>query len=128
MIRLTKKQIIYLHRELIAETGGTEGLRDEGLLDSALNAPFQSFGGVDAYPSLQQKGASLGFGLIKNHAFIDGNKRIGVHAMLVFLSLNGIELNYSQEELSDTILGVASGELSFEDLLRWIIKHENGTV
>ena len=92
MIRLSKPQILLLHEQLIAETGGSSGLRDEGMLDSALNAPFQTFGGEDVYPSLQQKAARLCFGLVKNHPFVDGNKRIGAHVMLVFLALNGIEL------------------------------------
>ena len=109
---------------LINETGGIHGIRDEALLDAALNAPFQGFGDAEAFPSLQQKGARLGFGLIQNHAFIDGNKRIGVHAMLIFLSLNGIELSYTQQELSNTILSVASGNMSFEELVRWIIDHQ----
>lgn len=69
MKKLTKEQIILLHRELIKETGGTDGIRDDGLLESALSAPFQSFNGVDSFPSIQQKAARLGFGLIKNHAF-----------------------------------------------------------
>lgn len=94
------------------------------MLDSALNAPFQSFDGTDTFPSVQQKGARLGFGLIRNHAFIDGNKRIGTHAMLIFLSLNGIELDYTQNELSDMVLKVASGDLSFDDMVQWIIKHQ----
>ena len=87
MIRLSKPQILLLHEQLIAETGGSSGLRDEGMLDSALNAPFQTFGGEDVYPSLQQKAARLCFGLVKNHPFVDGNKRIGAHVMLVFLAL-----------------------------------------
>lgn len=124
MKKLSKEQVFMLHAELIRETGGTEGLRDEGLLDSALNAPFQGFGETDLFPSLQQKGARLGYGLICNHAFIDGNKRIGAHVMLVFLSLNGIELEYTQEELSDIILAVAAGTMSFEDMVKWIIKHQ----
>ena len=124
MKKLSKEQILMLHRELIRETGGLDGLRDEGLLDSALNAPFQGFGGSDVFPSLQQKGARLGYGLICNHAFVDGNKRIGTHAMLVFLALNGIELEYTQKELSDMILSVASGALQFEDMVKWIIKHQ----
>ena len=90
MIRLSKPQILLLHEQLIAETGGSSGLRDEGMLDSALNAPFQTFGGEDIYPSLQQKAARLCFGLVKNHPFVDGNKRIGAHVMLVFLALNGV--------------------------------------
>lgn len=124
MKKLSKEQVLMLHAELIRETGGTEGLRDEGLLDSALNAPFQGFGETDLFPSLQQKGARLGYGLICNHAFIDGNKRIGAHVMLVFLALNGIELEYEQEELSDTVLAVAAGTLPFEDMVKWIIKHQ----
>lgn len=91
---------------------------------SALNAPFQTFGGEDVYPSLEQKATRLCFGLVKNHPFIDGNKRIGAHAMLVFLALNGIELQYSQTELSDIILQLAAGEIDTEDLLYWILSHE----
>lgn len=124
MKMLTKEQIILLHRELIKETGGTDGIRDEGLLESALSAPFQSFDGIDSFPSMQQKAARLGFGLIKNHAFVDGNKRVGVHAMLVFLVLNGIEIEYTQEELSAIILKVAAGDCSFEDLVKWIVNHQ----
>ena len=99
MIRLSKMQILLLHEQLIAKTGGSSGLRDEGMLDSALNAPFQTFDGKDAYPSLQQKAARLCFCLVKDHPFVDGNKRIGVYAMLVFLALNGIELQYAQTDL-----------------------------
>ncbi|MCM1365099.1 MAG: type II toxin-antitoxin system death-on-curing family toxin [Faecalibacterium sp.] len=113
-----------LHHELILSTGGTDGLRDDGLLESALSTPFQNFGGTDMYPSIQQKAARLGFGLIKNHAFIDGNKRIGAHIMLVFLFLNGIELDYTQQELIDMVLGVAAGSLDFKDMTKWIISHQ----
>lgn len=124
MIVLSKNQIIKLHSQLIQETGGTDGIRNEGLLESVLTAPFQSFSGTDIYPSLQQKAARLGHGLVKNHAFIDGNKRIGAHVMLVFLALNKIELSYTQDELSDTFFKIASGELSQQDLLHWIIIHQ----
>ena len=124
MIILSKEQIILLHSQIIAATGGSDGLRDEDLLESAINTPFQVFDGQEAYPSIQQKAARLGFGLIKNHAFIDGNKRIGVHAMLVFLALNKIELSYTQKELSDIIIQVASGQSVFDDLLQWILSHQ----
>lgn len=124
MRRLTRGQILLLHQDLINSSGGTSGLRDEGLLDSALNAPFQGFGENDMFPSLQQKAARLGYGLIKNHAFIDGNKRIGVHAMLVFLALNGIELQYTQPELAQMGLCAADGSLSFEDLVKWVVDHQ----
>ena len=124
MIRLSKHQILLIHDQLIAETGGSSGLRDEGMLDSALNSPFQTFGGEDVYPSLQQKAARLCFGLVKNHPFVDGNKRIGAHAMLVFLALNGIELQHSQTELSDVILQLAAGQIEADALLQWILSHQ----
>ena len=124
MIRLTKGQGLQMHAELIAATGGSSGIRDEALLDVALVAPFMSFGGVDLYPSLEQKAARLGYGLIKNHAMIDGNKRIGAHAMLVFLALNDIRLQYTQEELYTIILDVAAGKSSQENLLTWIEAHK----
>ena len=124
MIRLSKSQVLLLHEQLVAETGGSPGLRDEGMLDSALNAPFQTFGGGDVYPSLQQKAAHLCFGLVKNHPFVDGNKRIGAHVMLVFLALNGIELQYTQTELSDIILQLAAGTIQSSDLLNWVLTHQ----
>ena len=124
MIRLSKLQVLLIHDQLISETGGSSGLCDEGMLDSALNAPFQTFGGEDVYPSLQQKAARLCFGLVKNHPFVDGNKRIGAHTMLVFLALNGIDLQHSQTELSDVILQLAAGEIEATDLLHWILAHQ----
>lgn len=123
---LSKQQILVLHEQLLAQTGGLPGVRDEGLLESALEAPFQGFGETDAYPSLQQKAARLCYGLVKNHPFVDGNKRIGAHAMLVFLALNGIELSYSQKELSEIVLALASGERDYDELLRWLILHQKG--
>lgn len=124
MIILSKEQIIILHTNLITETGGSNGIRDDQLLESAINAPFQTFDNVEVFPSIQQKAARLGYGLIKNHAFIDGNKRIGAHAMLVFLALNKIDLEYTQTELSDIILKVAADEYTFNDLLKWILDHQ----
>ena len=124
MKRLTKEQILALHRELILQFGGEDGLRDEGLLESAIAAPFQSFDGQVAFATVQQKAARLGFGLISNHPFVDGNKRIGAHVMLVMLAMNGIELSYTQKELYETILQVAGGEASYETLLNWILDHE----
>lgn len=123
MKRLSKEQILMLHSQLIEEYGGSDGVRDYNLLDSALENPFQSFGGEELYPTLQAKAARLGYGLIKNHCMIDGNKRIGTHAMLVFLAINGIELDYTQKELYETILAIADGSLEYEDLLKWILEH-----
>jgi len=125
VIKLSKRQVLLLHEQLLSETGGLPGLRDEGLLESALEAPFQSFGGEELYPSIQQKAARLGYGLIKNHPFADGNKRIGTHTMLVFLALNGIELDYTQEELEDIILKIAASEVQADALLHWLLEHEN---
>lgn len=124
MRTLSKSQILLLHKQLVDATGGTHGLRDEGLLESALTAPFQSFAGQGAYPSLQQKAARLCFGLVKNHPFIDGNKRIGAHVMLVFLALNGIQLSYTQSELSDVILRLADGQIGYDALLEWLLDHQ----
>lgn len=103
MIKLTKEQILMLHSELIQATGGRDGVRDIGLLESALENPFQSYGSEELYPSIQAKAARLCYVLVKNHAMLDGNKRIGAHAMLVFLAINGYELHYTQAELSEMI-------------------------
>ena len=125
MKKLSKEQILMLHTQLIQQTGGSDGVRDYNLLDSALETPFQSFGGDELYPTIQSKAARLGYGLIKNHCMIDGNKRIGTHAMLVFLALNGIELKYTQKELYETILDVAAGNMEYEGLLQWVLDHQN---
>ncbi len=120
---LNKQQILTLHKMLIEQSGGSPEIRDEGLLESALNAPFQSFGDTDLYPSLLEKAARLGYGLIKNHPFVDGNKRIGTHTMLVFLAINHAELAYSDEELISLILGIAAGEYDDKHLLNWLQQH-----
>ena len=124
MIILSKEQVLELHASLIEATGGSDGIRDEGMLDLALNNPFQSFGGKELYPSIQAKAARLCFGLVRNHAMLDGNKRLGTHVMLVFLALNGYELYYSQKELSDIILALASGNIGEKEILQWIIEHQ----
>lgn len=123
MIVLSKELVIILHQELIDETGGSSGIKDEGLLESALSAPFHSYDNQDLFPSIYQKAARLGYGLARNHAFIDGNKRIGAHAMLVFLELNEIHINYSQDELSSIFLEIAAGKKGYAELLFWIITH-----
>lgn len=120
---LTKSQIIRMHKDLIAASGGSPEIRDEGMLDSALNAPFQSFGGADLYPTVLEKAARLGFGLIKNHPFVDGNKRIGTHTMVVFLALNHIDLVYDDKELINLILDIAIGSRSEKQLLNWLQAH-----
>lgn len=123
MKRLSKEQVLSMHRALIEVSGGSYEIRDEGLLDSALNAPFQTFSGTELYPTILEKASRLGYGLIKNHPFVDGNKRIGTHTMLVFLMLNGIEISYEDEELIKLVLGVASGEYSDKQFLMWLQEH-----
>ncbi len=124
MIVLSKEQVLKLYANLIKATGGSDGIRDGGMLDMALNNPFQSFDGKELYPSIQAKAARLCFGLLKNHVMLDGNKRLGTHVMLVFLALNGYELYYSQKELSDVILALASGDIGEKEILQWIIEHQ----
>ena len=123
MKRLTSGQILILHRLLLDETGGLDGLRDEGLLDSALNVPFQTFDGQDLYPSLLTNAARLGFALVCNHPFVDGNKRVGILAMMVFLELNGIPIDCTDDELIALGLGLADGSISATQLEQWIHSH-----
>ena len=119
-----EETVIALHDALVDKTGGSEGVRDMGLLESAVNAPFQSFGGYDVYPDIEHKAARLTYGLVQNHAFIDSNKRIAAHVMLVYLKVNGVTLTYTQEELQDIFLGLAASEVTFDDLVSWIMNHE----
>lgn len=100
-----------------------DGVRDNSLLDSALNAPFQTFDGKELYPALLSKAAVMCRSIISNHPFVDGNKRTGIHVMLIFLELNGIEIQYTQDELIELGLGIASGQLSSDDILNWLIEH-----
>lgn len=123
MIRFTKEQVLLLHQLIAEKTGGSIGVRDEGLLESALEAAFSTFGGQELYPSKEEKGARVGFALISNHAFVDGNKRIGMHIMLTFLLVNGIRLNCTNEDVVEAGLGVAAGTMGYEDLLQWIRNH-----
>lgn len=120
---LTKEQILLLHSQLIEGFGGSSDIRDNELLDSAINTPFQTYDSEELYPTLLDKASRLCFGLVKNHPFVDGNKRIGTHAMLVFLAINGVELEYSDTELINLILSVAAGTQSDSDILRWLQQH-----
>lgn len=123
MIWLSKDQVLYLHSELIKATGGLDGLRDDNLLQSALLSPMQTYNSVELFPSLIDKAVRLACGLTQNHPFIDGNKRIGAHAMLVTLKLNGISLSYTQQELSSVFLELASDEIAYEELKVWVQSH-----
>lgn len=123
MIRFSKDKVLLLHQLIAQETGGSEGVRDEGLLESALEGVFATFGGQELYPSKEEKGARLGFTLISNHAFVDGNKRIGMYVMLTFLEVNGIRLSCTNEEVATVGLAVAAGEMGYEALLDWVRAH-----
>ena len=124
MIRFSKEKVLLLHKLLAEETGGSAGVRDEALLDSTLEAAFAGMGDREFYPTKEEKGARLGYALISNHAFVDGNKRIGIYVMLSFLEMNGIRIQCSDAELVKVGLGVAAGEMKYEDLLQWVMDHK----
>ena len=123
MMLLTVEEILALQEKVISQTGGSFGLRDRGLLESAVYSADSSFGDVEVYPSLEEKAARLAFAITGNHAFVDGNKRTGMLVMLLTLRLNGRTLRYTQAELVDLGLGTADGSLGYEEILAWIISH-----
>ena len=125
MIRFSKEKVLLLHQILIEQTGGEDGVRDTGLLESALAACYATFDGKELFPSKEEKAARLCTGLISNHAFVDGNKRIGVYVMLTFLEVNGIRLQVTDEELIEIGLSIAQSNMQYDELLQWILKHEN---
>ena len=122
MKKFSREQVLILHTMVIKQSGGIDGVRDNGLLDSALNAPFQSFENEELYPSIQGKAARLCYSIINNHPFIDGNKRIGVLIMLVFLEINNVIIHSQDEDLIDLGLGAASGKYDSDYIMDWIIK------
>ena len=123
MIGLNRNQIIKLHEAIYERYGGDVGVLNDGLLDSALQAPFQTFGGEELIPDTKEKIVRLAFGLIKNHAFRDGNKRIGALALLTLLELNGYKVNATNAEFADIIMGVAASVKDEKDLLEWVEVH-----
>ena len=123
MIRFSKEKVLLLHKLLAEATGGGVGVRDEALLDSALEAAYAGFGEREFYPTKEEKGARLGYALISNHAFVDGNKRIGVYVMLSFLEMNGIKIACTDDELVHIGLSVADGSMGYEELLQWVLDH-----
>lgn len=124
MILLTVEEVLMLHDKLLAATGGLPGLRDRGLLESAVLGVNASFEDVERYPTVEEKAARLGYALINNHAFVDGNKRVGVLAMLMTLHLNGVALQYTQQELIDLGLALASGKAGYDEILEWLNQHK----
>jgi len=122
MIMLSLEQVRNLHSKLIEASGGSDGMRSEPLLESALAAPFQTFNGVDLYPSAIAKIARIAYSLVSNHPFVDGNKRIGTYVMLVLLELNNIEAEFTDNDVIHIGLGLASGSMEYEQLLSLIFE------
>ena len=123
MIALSKEQVLLLHETIYERYGGALGVLNEGMLDSALQAPFQTFGGEELIPDTQDKIVRLAFGLIKNHSFRDGNKRIGALVLLVLLEMNGWHVEATNEEFADIIMGIAASEKDEEGLRNWVEGH-----
>ena len=124
MTRFSKEKVLLLHQYIAQETGGSIGVRDEGLLESALESAFATFDGRELYPTKEEKAARLGFALVSNHAFLDGNKRIGMYVMLTFLEVNGIEIDCTDSDIVETGMALASGAMQYEGLLDWVRSHE----
>ncbi len=124
MIKFSEEKVLLLHRLLIEVTGGTDGVRDIGLLDSALESAYATFDGKELFPSKEEKAARLGVGLVSNHAFVDGNKRIGMYVLLSFLEVNGIQIEATNEEVVEAGLALARGDMKYEGLLTWILEHK----
>lgn len=124
MIKFSQEKVLLLHKLITEETGGDPNIRDFALLESALESAFQTFGGEELYPSKEEKGARIGYALISNHAFVDGNKRIGMYVMMTFLEVNGIKIDPSVDDVARVGLAVASGEMKYDGLLEWIIDNK----
>lgn len=124
MNKIEKDKILLLHQLLIEETGGEPNIRDINLLDASIEQIYQTFDGNELYKTKEEKAARLGFALVSNHAFVDGNKRIGMCAMLTFLESNGIKTNFTNQEVTDIGMKLANSTMTYEELLKEIIKHE----
>ncbi len=119
----TRADVLLMHDAALKANGGMPGLRDVSLLDSALAQPKMSFGGNDLYPSIVEKAAALGFSLMNNHPFVDGNKRVGWAAMRSFLIVNGMKMVFDEEDGIRIALAIAAGQLSRQDLVQWMSDH-----
>lgn len=120
MIKFEKDKILLLQQLLIEQTGGEYGVRDMGLLESALQSAYATFDGKELYPTKEEKAARLGVGLVSNHAFVDGNKRIGMYVLMAFLQINGVPFDASDDEIVRVGLSLAEGKMKYEELLAWI--------
>lgn len=123
MIWITADDVIQIHSRVIQRSGGMDGLRDRASLEAAVSAPMQSFGGQDLYPTTVEKIARLGYGLASNHAFVDGNKRIGAMMTQLLLKWNSFQMSLRSGELADMFIAIADGSAKESDLLAWIQEH-----
>lgn len=126
MIKIDQNKVLSLHEMLTDLTGGDPSVRDTSLLNSALEAAFATFDGQELYPTVEEKGARLCCSLISNHAFVDGNKRIGMLVLLVFLEVNGVNIRPTNEEVARVGLAVAAGEMRYRELLEWVLENKRG--
>jgi len=117
------ENVLMFHGKIIKETGGSAGIRDRGLIESALNRGFMTYDGKDLYPSIIEKISVITHSLISNHGFVDGNKRIGVAVMLIMLKMNNVKVCYTQKELIELGLKTAEGFMREKDILIWIKVH-----
>lgn len=124
MITFLLEDIIDFHNDLEQNSIVSAGIRDKSLIESAVNAPFQTFDNMELYPTVEEKAAHLFYGLVKNHGFIDGNKRVAVHAMFIYLSLNYIFFDYTVDEMEKLVIGLADGSLNVDDVVEWIYNKE----
>ena len=124
MVKFSEEKVLLLHKLITEETGGDPNVRDTALLNSALESAFATFDGQELYPTKEEKGARIGFSLISNHAFVDGNKRIGMYVLLTFLEVNGIKLRPTNSEVARVGLAVAAGDMKYEELLDWILENK----
>ena len=127
MIKIDNDKVLLLHQILIEETGGEPNIRDIKLLDSSVQQVYQTFDGEELYKTKEEKAARLGYSLISNHAFVDGNKRIGMFVMLTFLELCGIKTTFTNDEVVKIGLKVASSEMTYEELLNEVLNHKTST-
>lgn len=120
---LVMGEVLYLHEQIIDQTGGAVGVRDQGALESALAQPRMTFGGQDLYPTLVEKAAALGFSLIQNHPFLDGNKRVGYEVMKITLMFNGKTIRADVDDAERVVLGVAASQIGRDGLVDWLKEH-----
>ncbi len=123
MKSISLEYILKLHKKMVNATGGSDGIKDMALLESAVYNANATFDGIDLYPSIIEKCAVICFGIMNNHPFVDGNKRIGIYVMLILLELNEIKITFSQDELCNLGIGVACGKYTQKNIVKWINDH-----